>query len=161
MTERTENEFQKIDRIVEQEDREQLFLLRDNAVFAIALHQILVNRYDNDPDSLDEVQMDLFLGMHLENAGQADSILAFLQEGFPEYKDRVVESLVRIEAPKSAEIIQQAIDLLPEDGSWFYDTCDKGSEELMDKLDRDFSDYPDGSMNDLYRKYADKYRQMI
>ena len=161
MTERTENEFQKIDRIVEQEDIAQLFLLRDNAVFAIALHQILVNRYDNDPDSLNEVQMDLFLGMHLENAGQADSILAFLQEGFPEYKDRVVESLVRIEAPKSAEIIQQAIDLLPEDGSWFYDTCDKGSEELMDKLDRDFSDYPDGSMNDLYRKYADKYRQMI
>ena len=161
MTERTENEFQKIDRIVEQEDREQLFLLRDNAVFAIALHQILVNRYDNDPDSLNKVQMDLFLAMHLENAGQADSILAFLQEWFPDQKDRVVESLVRIEAPKSAEIIQQAIALLPEDGSWFYETCDKASEELMDKLDRDFSDYPDGSMNDLYRKYADKYRQMI
>ena len=42
MPEKTDKEFQKIDRIVAQEDIEQLFLLRDNAVFAIALHQILV-----------------------------------------------------------------------------------------------------------------------
>ena len=42
MPEKTENEFQKINRIVEQEDIARLFLLRDNAVFAVALHQILV-----------------------------------------------------------------------------------------------------------------------
>lgn len=66
-----------------------------------------------------------------------------------------------IGATKSSEIIKQAIGLLPKDGSWFYDSSNQNSEELMAKLDKEFSDYPDGSMRDLYRKYAEKYRNEI
>ncbi|MGJ8734880.1 MAG: hypothetical protein ACSHW4_17110 [Cellulophaga sp.] len=78
---------EKRDKIVQQEDLESLFLLTDNSDFSIALHEILVNRYDKKPNSLNSIQLNLFLCMHLENAGQADSILAFLQEWFPEHRE--------------------------------------------------------------------------
>ncbi|WP_252735969.1 DMP19 family protein [Zobellia sp. B3R18] len=99
--------------------------------------------------------------MHLENAGQADSILSFLQEWFPEQKEQIIKSLNEIGAIKSAKIIEQAIELLPENDSWFFESSNKGSEKLMDKLDSEFSDYPDGPMRDLYRKYAEKYRNEL
>ena len=99
--------------------------------------------------------------MHLENAGQADSILSFLQEWFPEQNEQIIKSLNEIGAIKSAEIIKQAIGLLPQDGRWFFKSSDENSELQMSKLDREFSNYPDGSMRDLYREYAKKYRNEI
>lgn len=155
------NEIQKRDKIVQQEDLESLFLLTDNSDFSIALYEILVNRYDKKPNSLNSIQLNLFLCMHLENAGQADSILAFLQEWFPEQREQVINSLQEIGAIKSAKIIKQAVELLPEDNSCFFQSSDKNLEELMDKLDSEFSDYPDGPMQDLYRKYAEDYRSEL
>ena len=92
----------------------------------------------------------------MENAGQADSILSFLQEMFPEHTSQIIISLNEIGAVRSAEIIKQAIKLLPIDNSWFYDNSDEISENLMSRLDSEFSDYPDGSMTSLYRQYAEK-----
>ena len=112
MTEKIRDKIQKRDKIVNDEDIESLILLKDNSDFSIALHQILVNRYDKNSDSLNQIQLNLFLSMHLENASQADSILSFLQEWFPEYQEQVIKSLIEINAIKSAEIIKQAVKLL-------------------------------------------------
>ncbi|WP_298237320.1 hypothetical protein [uncultured Algibacter sp.] len=145
-------------KIVEKEDIESLFSLNDNSDFSIALYEILVNRNEKKPNSLNEIELNLFLCMHLENAGQADSILTFLQEWFPQQNEKVIKSLNEIGATKSSKIIKKAIELLPENGSWFYESSDENSEKLMKKLDSEFSNYPDGSMRDLYRKYAEKHR---
>ncbi|MCX2745319.1 hypothetical protein OO013_15685 [Mangrovivirga sp. M17] len=140
---------------------EEVFLLTDNSDFSIALQEILVKRYSENPSSLNEVQLNLFLTMHLEDAGQADSILSFLQEEFPGYKERVIESLNEIGAIQSSKIIKQAVSLLPKDGSWFYENSDEDAEKLMDQLDIEFSNYPDGSLKDLYRKYAEERRDQF
>jgi hypothetical protein len=161
MTEEMKSELRKRDEIVAKEDVNSLFELTDNSDFTIALHEILVKRFDKDSKELNAEQLNLLLCMHIENAGQADSILSFLQEWFPEYKNQVVDSLKEIGATKSSDIIKQAIALLPKDGSWFYDSSNQESEKLMSKLDKDFSDYPDGPMRDLYRVYAEKNKAQI
>lgn len=161
MTEELKNELKNRDKIVSDEDIHSLFMLEDNSDFSIALHEILVKRYERDTYSLNTVQLNLFLCMHLENAGQADTILTFLQEWFPDHKERVIKSLEAIAAFTSSKLIDQAVRLLPKDGSWFYDSSNEESEEAMAKLDHEFSAYPDGFMRDLYRKYADKHRNEI
>ena len=99
--------------------------------------------------------------MHLENAGQSDSILAFLQEWFPQYQQRVVVALKRMGAAKSAKFIEQATALLPTDNQWFYEVADEASQALLEDIDRKFSSYPDGSMPDLYRAYVERHRELL
>ncbi len=161
MSNEVQNELEQRGEIVENEDLKSLYSLDDDSDFSVALHQILVNRFDKNRDSLNPVELNLFLCMHLENAGQADSILSFLQEWFPEQKERVIKSLNEIGATKSSEIIKKAIELLPKDGSCFFESSNENSEKEMSKLDREFSNYPDGSMRKLYRKYAEKHRGEI
>jgi len=153
--------MQKRDKIVNDEDIEGLFSLKGNSDFSIALYEILVKRHDENPNLLNSKQLNLFLCMHLENAGQADSILSFLQEWFPEQKKQIIKSLNEIGAIKSAKIIKQAIELLPENNRWFFENSDEYSEKLMEKLDSEFSNYPDGSMRDLYRKYAEEHKSEL
>lgn len=161
MTDEMKNHIYKRDKIVKEQDINALFSLQDNADFSIALHEILMSRFDQNRGSLKQPELNLFLCMHLENASQADSILSFLQEWFPKYNHEVVMALKEIGAIKSAEIIKQAIELLPVNGSWFFDSADEGSQTLMSKLDREFSNYPDGLVRDLYRKYAENNRNEI
>lgn len=156
MSDETKNHLRYRDKIVEEKNIEALFLLKDNSDFSIALHEILSNRHDENPSSLNEVQLNLFLCMHLENAGQADHILSFLQEWYPNHSTTVVKSLHKIGAIKSSKIIEQAINLLPADGSWFYDKADEDAQDLMDKLGSQFLDYPDGFIRDLYRNMPRK-----
>ena len=158
MTEDIKNKIRHRDKIVKDQDIESLFQLPDNDDFSIALYEILNNKCDYKPDALNPSQRVLFLCMHLENAGQADHILGFLQEDFSEFAGQAVSALKEIGATKSAEIIKQAVELLPNNGSWFFDNADENSQNLMSKLDREFSSYPDGLMRDLYRKYADNHR---
>lgn len=161
MSEEMKNDLRKRNNIVVNEDFDSLFELDDNSDFSIALYEILVNRYDKNPNSLNAKQLNLFLCMHIENAGQADSILSFLQEWFPNQKDKVIESLNNIGAINSAKIIEKAIKLIPKDNTWFFENSDEESEKKMDKLDSEFSDYPDGFLRDLYRKYAEANKQEI
>ena len=49
--------------------------------------------------------------MHIENASQADSLLSFLQEWFPQQKEQIIKSLNEIGAIKFSEIIRQEIKL--------------------------------------------------
>ncbi|WP_400070493.1 hypothetical protein [Zobellia russellii] len=161
MTEEMKNEISLRDKIVEKEDIESLFSLNDNSDFSIALYEILVKRNRKKPDSLNEIELNLFLCMHLENAGQADSILTFLQEWFPKQNENVIKSLNEIGATKSSEIIKKAVELLPENGSWFFESSNEESERIMSELDSNFSNYPDGPMRNLYRKYAEKHRNEL
>jgi hypothetical protein len=161
ITEEMKNEINLRDKIVEKEDIESLFSLNDNSDFSIALYEILVKRNGKKPNSLNEIELNLFLCMHLENAGQADSILTFLQEWFPEQNEKVIKSLNEIGATKSSEIIKKAIELLPENGSWFFESSNEESERIMSELDSEFSNYPDGPMKNLYRKYAEKRRNEL
>ncbi|MDO6743677.1 hypothetical protein Q4553_03770 [Tenacibaculum soleae] len=158
MTEEMKNEISLRDKIVKKQDIESLFSLNDNSDFSIALYEILVKRNGKKPNSLNEIELNLFLCMHLENAGQADSILTFLQEWFPEQNEKVIKALNEIGATKSSEIIKKAVELLPENGNWFFENSNEESERIMNELDSDFSNYPDGSMRNLYRKYAEKNR---
>jgi hypothetical protein len=161
MTEEIRNNLLKRDKIVEEQDIHSLFQLVDNSDFSIALHEILVNRYEKSPDNFTPVELNLFLVMHLENAGQVDSILTFLQEWFPQYSDKVINSLNEIGAIKSSEIIKQAVELLPKDGSWFFNSASENEQDLMREFDRQFSSYPDGNIRNLFRQYAEKYRNEI
>jgi hypothetical protein len=161
MTEEIKNELIIRDKIVKNEDIESLFSLKDNSDFSIALFEILQKRNEKEPNSLNEIELNLFLCMNLENAGQADSILTFLQEWFPEQNEKVIKSLNEIGATKSSEIIKKAVQLLPENGSWFFESSNEESEKIMSELDSEFSNYPDGSMRNLYRKYAEKHRNEL
>lgn len=158
VTEETKNQIRRRNKIVKDRNIDDLFQLTDNDDFTISLYEILSNQCGHKPDTLNPRQRVLFLCIQLENAGQADSILSFLQEDFPEYAGEAVKALNEIGATKSAEIIKQAVRLLPENGSWFFDNADEDSQNLMIKFDTEFSGYPDGLMCDLYRKYADNHR---
>lgn len=159
ITEEMKDELRQRDKIVQEQDIDALFSLKDNSDFSIALHEILINRYKNSKNILSPTQLNLFLCMHLENAGQADDIFCFLQDWFPNYSTEIVRALNEIGAIKSAELIQQAVELLSENGSSFFDVADESSRALMSKLDSEFANYPDGSMPDLYRKYAENNRK--
>ncbi|WP_299107189.1 hypothetical protein [uncultured Tenacibaculum sp.] len=161
MTDEIKNELKRRNKIIENKDFESLYSLKNDSDFSIALHQILVNRYDKDPNSLNKTELNLFLCMHIENADQADSILSFLQEWFPEQKEQIVKSLNEIGATKSSKIIKRAIELLPKDESCFFKSSDENSEKEMSKLGNEFSNYPDGSLRYLYRKYAEKHKNEI
>lgn len=155
------NEFDLIDQIVDNVDMIKLFKLENNSAFSIALHRILVSQYAIEPSSLNKQQLNLFLCMHLENAGQADGILSFLQEWFPDRTIQVIKSLNEIGAKKSAIIIEQAVKLLPDDGSWFFNNADEETRKEMQQLDSAFSDYPDGFMRNLFREYSEKNKEQI
>lgn len=161
MTDELKNQMRLVDTIVEKQDIKALFALEHNSDFSIALHQILMRKYEKDPNSLNIKQLNLFICMHLENAGQSNHILTFLQEWFPQYTNQIVIALREIGAVKSAEIIKQAIELLPENGSWFFDYANKKDEALMGELDTRFASYPDGALSDLYRTYAEKNKKDI
>tara|TARA_R110000737_G_scaffold323409_1_gene335997 strand:- start:643 stop:789 length:147 start_codon:yes stop_codon:yes gene_type:complete len=47
--------------------------------------------------------------MHLENAGQSETILTFLEEWFPDQREQVIISLTEIGEVKSAESIKLAV----------------------------------------------------
>ena len=161
MTEELKSQLILRDKIVLEQDFDSLFQLKDNSDFSIALHEILINKYEKSLEKLNSTELNLFLCMHIENAGQADSILSFLQEWYSQYSKEVVNALNEIGAVKSSEVIRQAVELLPRDGSWFFDSSDEKTESLMEKMDREFSSYPDGLLKDLYRNYAENNKSEI
>lgn len=161
MQEKTVNEFDLIDLIVQTKDLDKLFKLKDNGAFGIALHQILVNIYDKNPNQLNEHQLNLFLSMHLENSGQSSHILSCLQEWFPEHIDKFAIALNEIGAIKSAFVIKKAVALLPKDGTWFFEKANDDSKLKMKELDGLFSSYLDGNMSNIYRDYANKHKKEI
>src|SRR5690606_7019636 len=93
MTDEIKNQIRQRDKIIENQDIEGLFTLTDNSDFSIALNEILNNKCNYKPDKLNLTERTLFLCMQIENAGQADSILGFLQEDFPEFSKETITAL--------------------------------------------------------------------
>lgn len=158
MTDEMKAHMRYMDQLVKDKNIEALFQLNDNGDFSIALYNLLSQECDYHPDRLNDTKRVLFICMLLENAGQADHILSFLQEGFPQHAPEAAHALQEIGAMRSAEIIKQAVALLPKDGKWFLQHADESSQLVMAKLDHEFSGYPDGMLRDLYRKYADAHQ---
>ena len=96
--------------------------------------------------------------MQLENFGQADDILEFLQGDFGEYNKQTIQALREINALKSANIIEKAIELLPKNGESFFKAATASEKETMRRFNSEFSNYPDGRLCDLYRVYANLHR---
>lgn len=161
MKENKINEFDLIDTIGQTKDIDALYKLENNAAFSIALYQILDSLYDHNPEQLNRHQLNLFLCMHLENSGQSCGILGCLQEWFPQHLDKFVPALRDINAQQCADAIEKAIKLLPEDGSWFFKSADEQSKQELEEYDRIFSNYPDGNMPNIYRKYAERYKDEV
>jgi len=161
VSEETKKAIEHRENIAKNQDFEGLFNLKDNDDFNIALFEILANKCDYNPSKLNSIQRNLFICMLLENSSQSDMILNFLQEDYPEYKIEVISALNEIGATKSAEIIKKAITLIPKDNTWFYDAVDENSKETMNKLDSEFSNYPDGKLNILYRIYSERHKKEI
>ena len=79
------HEFHITAKIVKDRDFDSLFRLENNSAFSVALQKILSLLHQNNPNSLNNHQRNLFICMQLENAGQAGHILTFFQEWHPEY----------------------------------------------------------------------------
>ena len=137
----------------------ELFQLTDNWDFAVGLREILANECDGNgqPTNMGHVKRVLFLCMMIEDAGQADMIFNFFDE-FPAYIDEVVDALFEIGAPKSAELIRDAVALLPADGVSITYAEYPREWDLISEIDAKFADYPDGRMRDLCRKYAEAHK---
>lgn len=161
MTDEMAKEIEKLGEIARTKDFKALFALEDNEDFSIALCDILSDRWAHCRDALTQEQRNLFLCMQLENFSQADGILGFLQEEFVGYEQEVVKALYAIGAKRSAEIIEEAIKLLPEDGEWFFKVASDEEEARMSKLESELSNYPDGRASALYRQYAEKCKDKI
>ena len=138
---------------------DEIYQLTDNDDFHIELREMLLNECDENaqPINMCHTKKVLFLCMMIEDAGQGDTILNFFDE-FPDYTNEVGDALFEIGAPKSAEFIKQAIELLPKDGTEFTYATNKKEWDIMMEIGDKFSDYPDGRMRDLYRKYAEKHK---
>jgi len=148
-----------MDEVIKSGDLSKLFSLSDTVDFSIALMEMLSAKCDYDPELLNPTQRILFLCIQIENSGQADTILNFLQEDYPAYSQEVVEALKAIGATKSAYYIQEAIGLLPTNGESFFDHATEATQQRMMQLDSQFSDYPDGPMPELYRSFAVAHRE--
>jgi len=145
--------------IVKNQDMTALFLLEDNGDFVCALYEILNEKWSANQKSLNPYQWRLYHVLLLENLGQSSSIASFFEYVERNKVVQMVDILLEMGATKSARAIEQAIQLLPE-GSWF----DGVSDEKWDKMgeyDKIFSNYPDGLLAPLHRKYAEKYRKEI
>lgn len=158
MTNELRDEFEKNDRIAKSKNMNALFELNDDNDFSIILCEILLDKWQDNLDNLSDIEKTLFLCMQLENCSQSDDILSYLQGDFSEYKNETIQALREINAIKSAEIIEQAVKILPETGEWFFKVANANEEEKMDKLNSEFSSYPDGRLCNLIRKYADAHR---
>ena len=148
-------EIRNINQIIKDQDIEELFKCSDSGDFTIALFEILSNQFDGDPTKMNLVQQNLFLSIWLENYGQSDTIYTFLEEEYPSYSNEVINGLREIGALKSSEIIKQSVNLLHEKGSFFSENLDENSCNLLTKYNDEFSSYPDGRLDCLYRKYAE------
>lgn len=115
---------------------------------------LMYNRLCNIPfEEMNHSQRTLYLAMKLEDACQADSLTSLAEEkdvflALSEMKSAFEE----LGAVKTADLLGELILIVPEntvpEWSWFDENAD-----LIERLDGDISDYPDGLMKNFYLKY--------
>lgn len=133
---------------------------RDAANVCVSLVYSHFSKYD----SLNHEQKILLLCVRLEDACQADSILSLSEEEelFLRLPD-ICKAHEEIGAPKTAALIKQFMDLLPEETfssskvpawEWFFE--DEARNQKINDIDGQICNYPDGFMRELYHRYLAK-----
>lgn len=114
-------------------------------------------------EKLNHEQRVLYLCMSLEDACQADTIFSLYEDGIMLQMPAIYDALMEIGAPKTAKLVKEFINLLPEntfkdmklpDQNWFWETFER--EEQIGNIDREISNYPDGNMREIYYQYVMK-----
>lgn len=148
--------------IIESKDVNALLSL-DEYDFGDFLTELNYTYFSEMPfEKLNHEQKVLFLCMKLEDACQADTITSLAEDGdmllkLPEIRSAHEE----IGAPETAGLIQNFIDLLPDntfeasvipDWDWFFENEER--EDKISEIDGDITDYPDGVMRNVFRRYC-------
>lgn len=141
--------------IISEKDVKSLLDLSDNDKENFLIY-FMYNRLCNIPlDEMNHAQRTLYLAMKLEDACQADSLLSLSEEEevFLALND-MKSALDELGAVKTAKALEGFISLVPEnkvpEWSWFFEE-ERGA--IIERLDGEISDYPDGLMSELYVKY--------
>lgn len=153
-------EWAELERIRDERDMAALFALSDPSDFSWVLGEILW-RESGEFDALDapdSPKRTLWLCSMFWEMDEADGVLSLFESRYAQYAPQIVGAFKELGAPKYAELIEQAMALLPErllsgeDPSFAQLT-----PEIWDRLDEieyGLSDYPDGNLNLLIYRYA-------
>lgn len=148
-------------KIIETKDVNSFSRLNDEDMESCFIELLYQHFYKMPFQELNYVQRTLFLCMVLEDHCQADGILSVTEEDelfflLPQTK----KALLDIQAPNTAKALQEFMDFLPDgtfekqiipEWDWF---MDKENRTVIERIDSEISDYPDGLMRGLYRKFV-------
>ena len=145
------------EKIISERDVNTLLDLGDNDKENFLIY-FMYNRLCNIPlAEMNHSQRTLYLAMKLEDACQADSLTSLVEEkdvflALPEMKSALEE----LGAVKTADLLGKLILIVHEntvpEWSWFDENAD-----VIELLDGDIADYPDGLMKNFYLKYISEY----
>lgn len=110
---------------------------------------------------LNQQQKIIYLCMKLEDACQADSILSLYENDMMLLLPEMYDSFIDIGANKTAKLIKDFIDILPQDTftlsklpEWDYFFEKEETKNKIGDIDKQISDYPDGLLINLYYKFV-------
>lgn len=160
--------MEKVDRLMEMRDLDEIFALEDDTDFCIALSSALADwtEYGERLDRLSPEAQVFYLCEALDGMVNSDGFYGFILESYGRWAPETVDALETIGAPKTADIVRRAIALLP-DGVCPRDYIERETilldndeyyYEAYDALDEEFYAYPDGALQNLYAAYAREHR---
>lgn len=152
-----------VEQIIKNKDTE-LLLDSEESVIKLFLIDLVYNYYIYmDYDTLNHEQRVIMLCSRLEDCCQADGLLSVTEDEELVFRMKeIYDSLLEIGAVKTADFLKRFIELLPKDmfetkiipeWKWFFED---EREKRITEIDRGISNYPDGAMFDLYKKYIEK-----
>lgn len=154
-------ESQDVKRIIETGDAAAFRALNEEEMES-CLIELLYQHFDRmDFQQLNPVQRTIFLCMVLEDHCQADGLLSLTDdENLFFLLPQIKSALLAIEAPATAEALQEFIDFLPAgtfenhcmpEWDWF---MEPENSAVFEEIDSRISSYPDGLLRGLYRKFV-------
>lgn len=134
--------------------------LNDNDMESCFIELFYQYFYEMGFQNLNSIQKTLFLCMVLEDHCQADGILSLTEEEELFFLlPQMVKALSDIEALNTANAVQRFIDFLPNGTfenhvipEWGWFMADE-NYNVIEKIDSDICNYPDGLLRGLYRKF--------
>lgn len=144
--------------IILNEDVERLLALSDNEKEEFLLVVICKYLSWKPLEEMNEVQKTLYLVSKLEDICQVDALPSLSQEkeyflALPEIK----MAYEKLGAFKSAALLDEFITLIPDgivpEWDWFFED---ERVDIIDRIDGELCDYPDGRMCDFYIAYISK-----
>lgn len=150
-----------VKKIIEEKDAATFSTLNSADMESCFIELLYSHFYNMEFEKLNNTQKTIFLCMTLEDHCQADGILSFTEE--PELfflLPQTKSALLDIQATNTAKALQRFLDFLPKETfekhiipewSWFMDSK---NETVIDDIDSEISNYPDGLLRELYRTFV-------